>query len=142
MVLECKIKTNMDFDLPIDKLSKLRGFYKMPRDLILKLFSRDLTFNQFGLLVIYLGFADWDSTHRKFGTTNISNNELRKCIIGLDKNKIAVEKWILAGKNFIEIERLKSNAEIITIKNPKLYFPEKVSHRKDRLSSNKESNKK
>lgn len=106
--------------------SKLRGYYKMPRMLIIQLLERKITASQFSLLLIYIGFADRDKRHKNYATSDISNRKLSR-IIGLNKDKIAQDKKILYVKGFIDIKNKKGNKQIIKILNPSEFFTEIVS---------------
>lgn len=106
--------------------SKLRGFYKMPRSLILKLMDKQLTASQFSLLQIYIGFTDRDRRHKSYATTDISNRILSR-IIGFNKDKIAQDKYILEIKGFIQIKKKKGNKQIVKMLNPSDYFTDIVS---------------
>jgi hypothetical protein len=115
-------------------LFKLCGFYKIPRKLILDLFEGNLTFNQFGLLLIYVGLADWDKRHGKnYAVCKMSNRDLSK-IIGLNKTKVAYNKNILQIKRKLEIMYKKGNVEYVRILEPEQYFTDKVSKNKDNHS--------
>lgn len=103
-----------------------KSYFKLPRRIIVNMFKKgsveSLTFSQLGLLVIYVGYADWDNRHSKsFATTGISNRCLAK-LNGLNKDKIAMDKKILEIKRYIEVIKEKDNHEIIRIENPMNYY--------------------
>lgn len=106
-----------DFELN----SKLRGYFKMPRNLVLDLVNNKISFNQFGLLIIYIAFADWDKRHKHYAITNISDNQLNK-IKDLSKFKIKKNKLILFIKDYLELTMGKNKQMIVSIKNPDKFF--------------------
>lgn len=114
------MRINMDeFELK----SKLRGFYKMPRELILDLFNKKITFDEFGLLMIYIAFADWDKRHKNYGRAYISDNQLNK-IEGLSKFKVKLNKYKLYAERYLELTDGQNKQKVININNPDLYFKE------------------
>jgi len=109
--------------------SKLRGYYKMPRELILDLFNKKITFDKFGLLMIYIAFADWDKRHKNYAIADISDNQLCK-ISGLSKFKVKKNKLKLCLGGYLELKKGKNKQMKILINNPDSFFKkskEKVS---------------
>lgn len=96
------------------KKSKFDGFLQLPRELNSKLFTGELTFNEFGLLLILVMNADWDSRHKAYRKVLISNSKLGT-IEGLDRNKVAKLKKFLIKKKIIELIGKKEAIEIIRI---------------------------
>jgi hypothetical protein len=98
----------------------------MPRDIVASLFNCSdqtvrLTAKQFALLNIYIAYADWDNTHKKFASTSISNR-LVSTVVGFNKDQVSRDKKILEIKGFIDIIKLEGNREKIILRKPKRYF--------------------
>lgn len=117
---------------------KLNGFYNMPRRIVAKLFKKEITFDQFGLLMIYVANADWDDRHKNYAICKISNNEIAKNVIGLNKNKIAIAKNTLEIKRYIKILRREGNQHRVKILRPKQFFQDMTSRINPKLSRSKD----
>lgn len=103
--------------MDMDKTSpKFKNFNKLPRYLNYDLFFGKLTLNEFGLLLIYVMNADFDSRHKNFGTAYLSNTEVGR-IIELDRNKIAKLKDRLISKGYIKMVEVRNGIEKMRIKN-------------------------
>lgn len=95
--------------------SKFKKFNKLPRFLNYDLFFGKLTFDEFGLLLIYVMNGDWDSRHRKtFGTSRLSNAQVGK-ISELNRNKVANLKERLIKKGYIKKVGTKYGIDRISI---------------------------
>lgn len=118
----------------LDKQFKYKGFYYFQRELINDLFNKKITFDQFALLAIYIGLADWENRHKDFAICKLSNNTLGDRVVGLNKNKISFNKRILWIKNYIEIIHMPGNNEFVKIINPEQYFNKKNMPKSDSIS--------
>lgn len=119
--------------------SKLNGFYYMPKKLTLLLFEKKLSFNQFGLLQIYVSFADWDITHKNYAIANISDRKIAT-ILELNKNKVRKNRLLLYVKGYIEQLKGTNKQYRIRINNPEQFFTKltgKVPNNKDTVSKYK-----
>lgn len=101
--------------------SKLRGYYNLPRQLIVDVYKGMITPDQFVLLLVYIGFADRDSRHPNFAIAYISNRKVSE-ILRWNKSKVAYNKACLFGKKYIGLKAGENRINKVSIKNPKLYF--------------------
>jgi len=107
--------------------SKLRGYFKMERSVVLGLFVGDkrITLYQFALLMIYVCCAGWDERHADYAIADISDRELSN-VVGLKKDKVGHNRRILEAKGHIALLKGKNRQYRIRIKHPDLFFIKKT----------------
>ena len=127
--------------MTLDRKYKYKGSFFFPRKLTNDLLNGFITFDQYALLTVYVGLADWDYKHADFSVCKFTNKTLGKLINRLNKNKIGFNKRILEIKNYIEIIHLSGNNELVKIKNPELYFNVRKPSKNDSISRNQDTYK-